>query len=151
MKKSVVWLGSLAVVLALGFSGYAGATSTHLFGHSLLDTGYAQIGGPLLFFGGEYNSQGGPVGQGTIGQGHRCGGVQLDPFHTDGAAVGNDFNREVPIVTLNGLFHNLWVTGAQVGSPNHQGLNGDLSVCLNRRAPSSVTFNYLIVNVGWTG
>jgi hypothetical protein len=158
MKRSVAWLGSLAVVLVLGFSHYAVADSPPTVVGSL------SIGGPLVFqangLGGNeptYDRSGGPVGTGTVQAGHTCTQVYLYGDVANGTAVdGNklfpDYNESVAFVTLaGGPYHGTSVAGYSFLYNQQTDLIKSLRVCLNKRATESVGFSYFIANVSWNG
>jgi hypothetical protein len=148
MKKHVAWVGAVAVVAALGFSGYAVADAPDVGARNLGVSGWTQLGGPIIFQSPNYTLNGGPAGVGFIFAGHSCSTTKLDGASTDGSVSGPDIERNMAYVTLGDIYPGLYVTGTQF-IPDANYSTGKLRVCVNKKPTTNVIFNYLILNVGW--
>jgi hypothetical protein len=156
VKRSVAWFGSLAVVLALGFTHYAVADApANVTAQDLTVLHSATIAGPLLFSGGNYSGphghSGGPTGWWTINAGEKCTFVPLDTQYVDGEVLGHDYNDATAFVTLRGIYPGVYVAGAELFYTNLNNEVNRLKVCLVKKATTRVDFNYLVVNSGADG
>lgn len=155
MKRYVAWVGAVAVVATLGFSGYAVADQPDLYGRNLTLSGGMDVAGPFAIesAGNGYNGPtGGPAGVGTIPEGAKCIHVALVPEYVDGYALNPDYNQAFALVTLQGVYAGVSVAGTNLYTRAQDDFTNRMQVCLTKRAPvGGVRFGYLIANISWSG